>query len=138
MGMKSKWNLEYTKFLDFQGLDEKPEYHFVCVDNINVRYRSMGLWTPYIQDIGRQEGYGSPQMMVTMPNKMAILFLAVLISHEMRTVNSNGGTGKITYYPWTFWSSLIFLLGYSQFEDNIRRTIVWYANITICKYYYCY
>ena len=40
---------------------------------------------------------------------MAILFLAVLISHEIRTVNSNGETGKITNYTKTFWSSLIFI-----------------------------
>ena len=59
MGMISKSNLEYTKFLDFQGLDEKPEYHFVCVDNIIVKYRSMGLRTTYILDIGWQEGYTS-------------------------------------------------------------------------------
>ena len=99
MGMKSKSNLEFNKFLDLQGLDEKPEYHFVCVDNINEKYRSMGLRAPYSLDIGWQEGYRSHQMMITMPNQMVILFLAVLISHEIRTVNSNGETGKITNYP---------------------------------------
>ena len=137
MGMRSKSNLEFNKFLDLQGLDEKPEYHFVCVDNINMKYRSMGLRTPYILDMGWQEGYRSEQMMESM-HKMAILFLSLLISHEIRTVNSNGETGKITNYPKTFWSSLILLLGSTQFEENVIISTVWYVNITICKYYYIY